>query len=262
MRLIAVSAAGFRLPNTKQSAHDRSGAASQPVPRPLSPSDHCPVLSQLVGRQVEVTGLASRPELNGRVGTAQSFNDETGRAPASPHPDRLGRGTTQPPGAPGYNVVVSNELLALKPNNVIVVVQGEPVPAAAAARQADAGRAQGGGAGPGFQLPAGLDPKHLAMAAAAVLVMGCRRLCSPWALLPLPSPLPLPLPLPLPPAPPPLPPPSPLPLPSPLPSPSPSPSPLPPPLRPRPRPWPRRRRGCGFAPKGNPNPKLNPITQP
>lgn len=125
--------------------------------------------------------------------------------PANPHPDRLGRGTTHTPDASGYNVVVSNELLALKPNNVIVVVQGEPVPAAAAAaRQADAGRAQGGGAGPGFQLPAGLDPKHLAMAAAAVLVMGCRRLCSPRALLPLPSPLlpppppPPPLPLPLP----------------------------------------------------------------
>ena len=59
-----------------------------------------------VGRQVEVTGLASRPDLNGRVGTAQSFNDETGR----------------------YNVVVSGELLALKPINVIVVVQGEAVP--------------------------------------------------------------------------------------------------------------------------------------
>ena len=100
-------------------------------------------------------------------------------------------------------MVVSNELLALKPNNVIVVVQGEPVPAAAAARQADAGRAQGGGAGPGFQLPAGLDPKHLAMAAAAVLVMGCRRLCSPWALLPLPSPVPVPVPPPPPPPPPP-----------------------------------------------------------
>ena len=100
-----------------------------------------------VGRQVEVTGLASRPDLNGRVGTAQSFNDATGR----------------------YNVVVSGELLALKPINVTVVVQGEPVPAAA--RQADPGRAQGGGAGPGFQPPAGLHPKGLAMAFAAVLVL-------------------------------------------------------------------------------------------
>ena len=60
--------------------------AFQPVPRPLPPTDHRPVLSQLVGRQVEVTGLASRPELNGRVGTAQSFNDETGRAPCPPTP--------------------------------------------------------------------------------------------------------------------------------------------------------------------------------
>ena len=102
-----------------------------------------------VGRQVEVTGLASRPDLNGRVGTAQSFNEATGR----------------------YNVVVSGELLALKPINVIVVVQGEPVPPAAAARQADPGRAQGGGAGPGFQPPAGLHPKGLAMAFAAVLVL-------------------------------------------------------------------------------------------
>jgi hypothetical protein len=64
--------------------------------RPLESSDHVSGLDHgqwrlstlsstamaapLVGRQVEISGLASRPELNQRVGTAQSFNEDTGRA--------------------------------------------------------------------------------------------------------------------------------------------------------------------------------------
>ena len=67
----------------------------------------------------------------------------------------------------GYNVMVAGELLALKPNNVR---------AAAAPQQGGggAGQAPGFGAGqaaPGFQLPAGVDPKYVALGAVAVLVM-------------------------------------------------------------------------------------------
>jgi len=46
----------------------------------LSTLSSTAMAAPLVGRQVEISGLASRPELNQRVGTAQSFNEDTGRA--------------------------------------------------------------------------------------------------------------------------------------------------------------------------------------
>ena len=46
----------------------------------LSKLSSTAMAAPLVGRQVEISGLASRPELNQRVGTAQSFNEDTGRA--------------------------------------------------------------------------------------------------------------------------------------------------------------------------------------
>jgi len=94
----------------------------------------------LVGRQVEISGLASRPELNGQRGVAQSFNEDTGR----------------------YNINVTDDLvLALKPANVRAV--GGPGNAGAAAPP------QGQGAA-GFAMPA-IDPKYLAMGAVIVLVL-------------------------------------------------------------------------------------------
>ena len=61
-------------------AEERASALGPAVPS----SEEAPALtataSPLVGRQVEISGLSSRPELNQQVGTAESFNEETGRA--------------------------------------------------------------------------------------------------------------------------------------------------------------------------------------
>ena len=88
----------------------------------------------LCGKQVVIDGLASRPELNGKVGTAESFNDATGR----------------------YNVRVDGSVIALRPSSI----------------QAAAHGSQSWGSGASMPaLPRGIEPKHAALALAAGLVL-------------------------------------------------------------------------------------------
>lgn len=53
-------------------------------------------MAPLIGKRVTISGLLSRPAMNGRVGVVDGFNEATGR----------------------YNVVVGDETLALKPSAV------------------------------------------------------------------------------------------------------------------------------------------------
>ena len=85
-----VSLENQRKEDAKAEAEDAPSATAPTLPalaahaHPPNPCDLPPALtataSPLVGRQVEISGLSSRPELNQRVGTAQSFNEDTGRA--------------------------------------------------------------------------------------------------------------------------------------------------------------------------------------
>ena len=94
---------------------------------------------------IEVQGLQSKPELNGRRGRAVEFDAASGR----------------------YHCVLnSGEAIALKPTNLCE---------AGAAQQNNAPPPPAVGGGAGFQLPAmpdGVEPKHVAMISGAVLVLG------------------------------------------------------------------------------------------
>ena len=85
---------------------------------------------------MQIDGLASRPELNRKVGTAESFNDATGR----------------------YNVRVDGSVIALRPSNIQAIAQG-----------AHGGPSWSSGASMPA-LPRGIEPKHAALAFAACLV--------------------------------------------------------------------------------------------
>ena len=61
------------------------GDAGRGVSHVFPPSRHvaqvrapASMAAPLCGKQVVIDGLASRPELNGKIGTAESFNDATG----------------------------------------------------------------------------------------------------------------------------------------------------------------------------------------
>eukprot|EP00308_Calcidiscus_leptoporus_P022290 CAMPEP_0119360066 /NCGR_PEP_ID=MMETSP1334-20130426/7786_1 /TAXON_ID=127549 /ORGANISM="Calcidiscus leptoporus, Strain RCC1130" /LENGTH=345 /DNA_ID=CAMNT_0007374841 /DNA_START=72 /DNA_END=1110 /DNA_ORIENTATION=+ len=101
----------------------------------------------LVGRTVRIEGLTGRPELNGRVGHAVSFNDNTGR----------------------YNVQLrgaQDETLALRPMNVAAADSGSH------GGSADSGDYARGGAGAPTEAtgPFGLNARHAAAALVAFLV--------------------------------------------------------------------------------------------
>jgi len=87
--------------------------------------------------EVEVHGLTSKPELNGRRGRAIELDRASGR----------------------YHVILGNggETIALRPANLRVIGGG--------------GGNDGGGAARGFAMPANIEPKHVALIFGAVLVL-------------------------------------------------------------------------------------------
>lgn len=109
----------------------------------------------LIGQRVRITGLNSRPELNGKEGVAESFNTDTGR----------------------YNVFIDGgELVALLPARVELVRGGGPGGAGAAGAGGIADRIRAGwtaavGALHRLRLRAGVEPQHLAAGLTAILVL-------------------------------------------------------------------------------------------
>ena len=99
----------------------------------------------MIGRHVEISGLAGRPDLNGKTGRVESQNPNTQR----------------------YNVLVdgSGELVALREANLRAAGDARPPPQPAA-RAAPA-------AGAAFAMPAGgvPDPNLAALTCALVLVL-------------------------------------------------------------------------------------------